>query len=159
MSTFTVHVPPGIADAAARAEDTVFVREGFDWPAFLFGPLALLYRGLWRAALAWAVAGAALFGLAVVFGLPALPRALLYLVVAILTGLEAAEARRRALGRAGFIPAALVCGVTREAGERLFFAGQVPLSAPLPARRGAASRGPDARPGVIGLFPSAERRP
>ena len=48
MSTFTVHVPPGIGEDAARADRTVFVREGFDWAAFWLGPLFLLYRGLWR---------------------------------------------------------------------------------------------------------------
>lgn len=153
MSTFTVHVPPGVEDAALRAERTVFVREGFDWPAFLLGPLALLYRGLWRTALAWLVAGLALFALASGLGLGALPRAGLYLVLASLTGLEAAEARRRALGRAGFIPAALLSGVTREAGERQFFAGAVPLAAPFAHRPGTI---PQARPratGVVGLFP------
>jgi hypothetical protein len=158
MSTFTVHVPPGIADAAARAERTVFVRDGFDWPAFLLGPVALLYRGLWRATLAWALAAAALVALALVFGLAGPPRALLYLVLAALTGLEAAEARRRALGRAGFIPAALLCGVTREGGERAFFAGSAPLGVPLPARSGPPRAGAGERPRVLGLFPAPDRR-
>ncbi len=161
MSTFTVHVPAGVADEATRAERTVFVREGFDWPSFLLGPLALLYRGLWRATLAWVIAAAALFGLAVALGLPALPRLALYLVLAVLTGLEAAEARRRALGRAGFIPAALFSGVTRDAGERLFFAGAAaPMVLP-PAAGSGRTSGP---PAVIGLFPppagpGAGRRP
>ena len=158
MSTFTVHVPPGIADAADRAERTVFVREGFDWPAFLLGPLPLLQRGLWRAALAWALAALVLFALAGLLGLGILPRIALYLVLATLTGLEAAEARRRALARAGFIPAALLCGVTREAGERRFFATAAPLLEPLPHSSGPAAPLRPRDRGIVGLFPRPNGR-
>ena len=159
MSTFTVHVPPEIAEETARADRTVFVREGFTWAAFLLGPLFLLYRGLWRASLAWLAAAAALFALAVACDLGALPRLLLYLVLAVLTGLEASEARRRALTRAGFIPAALLCGVTRETGERQFFSGPPPLSEPLPSRRDAATAAMLRPTGVIGSFPTARHLP
>ncbi len=154
MSTFTVHVPPDIAEDAARAERTIFVREGFEWAAFWLGPLFLLYRGLWRASLAWVVAALALFAVAVTFDLAAPSRLLLYLVLAALTGLEAAEARRRALSRAGFIPAALLCGVTRDGGEQRFFSGPAPLSEPMPVR--PSSAGPAlARPaGIIGSLPA-----
>ncbi len=154
MSTFTVHVPADLADDAARAERTVFVREGFDWAAFLFGPLSLLYRRLWRAAFAWAAAAIALFAVAAAFDLSGPPRLLIYLVLAVLTGLEAAEARRRALGRAGFLPAALVSDGSRDGAERRFFAETAPLLRPLPPRPGSSPR--DAVPrrlGVIGLFP------
>ena len=108
MPTYTVHVPSGVDDAAARADATVFVREGFSWGAFLLGPLALLYRGLWLGTLVWAAAAAVLFAAAVLAGLGFLPRLLLYLVLATLAGLEAFDGRRAALGRAGFIGAALV---------------------------------------------------
>lgn len=153
MPTFTVHVPPGVDDDAARADRTVFVRDGFDWAAFLFGPLALLYRGLWRAALAWTLAAAALLGLAVGVGLADGARLALYLVLAILTGLEAGEARRRALARAGYIGAAVLAGVTREAGERSYFRSGPASGAPgvLKPRPGVP---PDTgRPAVLGLFP------
>ena len=155
MPTFTVHVPSGVANDAARADDTVFVREGFDWASFLLGPLALLHRGLWFATLAWAVTGAALFAAAELAGLGFWPRLLLYLVLAVLTGLEAADGRRTALGRAGFIPAALVAGATRGDAERRFFGGTAPLLEPVSHRPAARAGGP--RP-VIGLFPSAGGR-
>ena len=151
MSSYTVHVPSGVVDDVARADETVLVREGFDWSAFLFGPLALIYRGLWLATLAWVVAGAALFAAAALTGLGFGPRLALYLVLAVLTGLEAADQRRRALGRAGYIPAALVAGATREAAERRFFGGTAPLLEPVPHRPAPRAGGP--RP-VIGLFPS-----
>lgn len=158
MPTFTVHVPPDIADDGVRAERTIFVRDGFDWGAFLFGPLGLLYHGLWRATLAWLAAAAVLFAVAVAFGLGGFPRLGLYLVLAVLTGLEASEARRRALGRGGFIPAGLMCGVTRDAGERAFFDALRPFVPPAPAR--PAGRGPQAARAraVIGLFPPAGGR-
>ena len=155
MPTFTVHVPTGVADDRARAERTVFVRDGFDWGAFLFGPLGLLYRGLWRAALAWVAAAAVLLAVAAAFELGALPRLGLYLVLAVLAGLEAPEERRRALGRGGFVPAGLLCGASREAGERAYFEGLRALAPPVPAARGPRA---DGRRAVVGLFPPAKGR-
>ena len=123
MPTFTVHVPSGIEDSVERAERTIFVREGFSLPAFVFGPLFLAYRRLWRAALAWLVAAIALWGLAHVLALPVAFTLLLFLVLAVLVGLEANEAQRQALGRRGYIGSALVTGSTRSTVERTFFAG------------------------------------
>jgi hypothetical protein len=156
MATFTVHVPPGAGNGATRADRTVFVQEGFCLAAFVFGPVFLLYKRLLLATCAWVVAAAALAFLSHALDLSAFPRALLFLVLAMLTGLEAGEARRRSLGRRGYIAAAVLAGVTREAGEKLFFG------------RSAASTGSDVpgvfaprrvvppgtgRPAVIGLFP------
>ncbi len=155
MPSYTVHVPSGVADDAARADGTVFVREGFSWGAFLLGPLALLYRGLWLATLAWAAAAAALLAVAVLSGLGFGPRLLLYLVLAVLAGLEAGEARRAFLGRAGFIPAALVSARSRGDAERLFFGGLVPMLEPVPHRPAPRAGGP--RP-VVGLFPASRGR-
>lgn len=155
MPTFTVHVPPGVADDGTRAERTVFVRDGFDRGAFLFGPLGLLRHGLWRATFLWAAAAAILLAVAAAFDLGGLPRLGLYLALAALAGLEASEERRRALGRAGFIPAGLLWGATREAAERAYFGGLRPLAEPAPAASGPrATR----RRSVIGLFPPPRGR-
>ena len=155
MATFTVHVPPGVGDGAARADRTVFVREGFCLAAFLFGPVFLIYRGLWLATCAWVVAAAALGFLSHALDLPGLPGALLFLVLAVLTGLEAGEARRRSLGRRGYIAAAVLAGVTREAGEKLFFGRSGASMGPDIPGVSAPRRVPPAtgRPAVIGLFP------
>ena len=51
MAVFTVHAPAG----AANADATVFVREGFSWSAFSFGPLWLLWNRLWLAFGLWLV--------------------------------------------------------------------------------------------------------
>lgn len=123
MPTFTVHVPSGIGNDVERAERTIFVRESFNLPAFVFGPLFLVYRRLWRAALAWLVAAVLLSVLTHLLTLPIPVTLLLYLVLAVLVGLEANEARRQALGRRGFIGSGLVTGSTRTMAERTFFMG------------------------------------
>ncbi|MEZ5775925.1 MAG: DUF2628 domain-containing protein [Hyphomicrobiaceae bacterium] len=64
MSLYTVHapVPPGDLSALDPA-DIVLVKDGFSWPAFMFGGLWLLVLGMWRELLAFlvlAVAGSML---------------------------------------------------------------------------------------------------
>ena len=41
MPTFTVHVPSGIVDDVERADRTIFVRDAFSLPGFVFGPYKL----------------------------------------------------------------------------------------------------------------------
>ena len=51
MTVFTVHEPPSPpADRIDRAEQLVFVKDGFSWGAFLLGPVWLLANRLWWAA-------------------------------------------------------------------------------------------------------------
>ena len=48
MSSYTVHEPPLRAGAAApEPERYVFVRDGFSFWAFLFGPLWMLRHRMW----------------------------------------------------------------------------------------------------------------
>ncbi len=123
MPTFTVHVPSGIDNDVERAERTIFVREGFSLPAFVFGPLFLVYRRLWRAALAWLVAAVVLAVLTQSSTCRSRSRCCSILILAVLVGLEANEARRQALGRRGYIGSALVTGSTRTMVERTFLQG------------------------------------
>ena len=159
MPTYTVHVPSGLENDVERAERTIFVREGFSLPAFLFGPLFLVYRRLWRATLAWCVAAIALSGLTHILGLPVPVTLLLFLVLAVLVGLEANEALRQALGRRGYIGSALVTAATRATVERTFFAGSFATDLGVTAGRGGiVPRAPSNPAGtgprqVIGLFP------
>ena len=151
MATFTVHVPPGIADPALRAEKTAFVRDGFSVRAFLLGPAYLAYHRLWLATLAWIVAAILVTALARGLALP-IPAGLgLYLVVAILTGLEAGQAREATYRRRGYIGAAVLSGLGRNEAERRFYeAGGSGLTTPraTPPRAAGAHVDP-----VIGLFP------
>ena len=151
MASFTVHVPPGIADPARRADRTAFVRDGFSLRAFLLGPAYLVYHRLWRAALAWLVAAALVTALARGLALPVPAGLGLYLVVAILTGLEAGRAREAAYGRRGYIPAAVLAGTRREEAERRFYEAETAGRLP---RLAAPPRADTSRPEpVIGLFP------
>lgn len=56
MKIYTVHVKPG----AGGSEKPVFVREGFNWMAFLFTGLWALYQRLWWPAFFIAVFNVAL---------------------------------------------------------------------------------------------------
>ncbi len=163
MPTFTVHVPSGIENHVERAERTLFVREGFSLPAFVFAPLFLVYRRLWRAALAWLVAAVAVAVVTRVLALPIPVTLLLYLILAVLVGLEANEARRQALGRRGYIGSALVTGSTRTMVERTFFAGSSATGlGSATGRAGIVSPASSSPAGtgplpVIGLFPQPAR--
>ncbi len=156
MATFTVHVPADIGDPLRRADRTILVREGFNLPAFLFGPLFFVYRRLWLAALAW-IAAAVLLGLVARFlDLSPAAGAALAGLLALLSGLEANEIRRNVLARRGYLPRALITGMTRERAERLFFESMAqPFSAPSPHPPAAmgTGRGGGGEPAVIGLFP------
>lgn len=54
MTVFTVHEPPSPpADRVDRAEALVFLKDGFNWSAFLLGPVWLLANRLWLATLGY----------------------------------------------------------------------------------------------------------
>ena len=156
MAVFTVHVPSDVADPLKRADRTVFVRDGFSLAAFLFGPLFLAYRRQWVAALAWCATAALIVFAARALDLSSGDRAGLFGLLALLTGLEANEARRWSLARRGFIPAALFAGVTRENCERFFFGAVAPPfepPRPVPGRNVSRMGQPAGEGEVIGLFP------
>jgi hypothetical protein len=156
MSVFTVHAP---IDAVRRADSDrfVFVRDGFHFWAFVFGPLWFIWQRLWLALVAYIVIIAVIFGLMVALRTGGEARGFVLLIAALLTGFEAASARRWSLSRGRWRELGVVVGDDGEAAERRFFAqwtGESP-GAGLPSiDRGAP---PPARPGatndVIGLFP------
>ena len=60
MPVYTVHAP-GAGGTDLRSTDRfVFVRDGFHFWAFLFGPLWLVAHRLWLALLGWIIAVIAL---------------------------------------------------------------------------------------------------
>lgn len=132
MAIFTALEPPD-----ANPDRVVLVREGFAFAAFAFTVLWALWHRMWvvaallfaaYAALGlagqwfqwhWAIASAAEFGLALLFGL------------------EASDLRIRALRRAGFQRAGLVQATNGEAAELDYFAGRrvIRPAAPVPDYR------------------------
>ena len=93
MPVFTVHAP---VDAVRRADSDrfVFVRDGFHFWAFLFGPLWFIWHRLWLALAAYIVVIAAVIGLLVALRTGADEQGIILLIVALLAGYEAASARR-----------------------------------------------------------------
>ncbi len=158
MATYTIHEPPlRDGETAADPERFVFVRDGFHFWAFVFGPLWMLRRRLWLVLLLYIVLTSALSTALWLGDLrAALPFA--HFLVALLVGFEAATLRRWTLTRRGWENLGVVVGDDLESAERRFFdawiAGEEALHASLPplpqqARRIPSQPGPD----VIGLFP------
>ena len=157
MPVFTVHAP---VDAVRRADSDrfVFVRDGFHFWAFLFGPLWFIWHRLWLALVAYIVIIAGVVGLLAVLRTGADARGIVLLIVALLAGYEAASARRWSLSRGWWRELGVVVADDAEAAERRFFAqwtGEHVTAAPAPDR--APPPVPTARSGgsndVIGLFP------
>jgi Protein of unknown function (DUF2628) len=164
MAVYTVHEPPSLAaDDAAEFDRFKFVRDGFSFWAFLFGPFWMAWHGLWLVLICYLVImggfDAAMMGL----GVSPAEVFVAGVLIALLVGLEAATLRRFTLARRGWRYVGLASGESQEAAERRFFtawardrAAKPPApSMPPPLPRPAAapvSRMPQAS-GVIGLFP------
>ena len=157
MPVFTVHAP---VDAVRRADSDrfVFVRDGFHFWAFLFGPLWFIAHRLWWALLAYMVI---VVGVGVLLGVLRTggdAQSIIVLILSLLTGYEAASARRWTLSRGWWRQLGVVVADDAESAERRFFAqwtGEHVTAASSPDR--APPSVPPARSGathdVIGLFP------
>ena len=66
MAVYSVHLPtPARPAKSPTPPGRAFLREGFSWPAFFFGPFWLLARGFWLWAALWCAAVLVLLSLAV----------------------------------------------------------------------------------------------
>lgn len=100
----------------------VLVRDGFSWPAALFGPVWALAHGLWFTALG--LAGLAL-GLAVlIVEGPARPAtgAAIGVAAALFVGFHAADLRAHALARRGYRVDDTLVAPGEDEAERRYFA-------------------------------------
>jgi hypothetical protein len=161
MAVYSVFAPP-VSTGEADAERFRFVRDGFSWGAFLFGPLWMIFRRLWLVLIIYLVVIAAL-----TIGLARLPFAagaamLVPLLIALFLGLEGSSLRRWTLRRRGWSDLGIVVGEDLEAAERRFFEAwvsgttehRVPASSHAAAPVSASYRlSGTAKPEVIGLFP------
>ena len=155
MRTYTVHEPPPRrGDGESDPMRFVFVRDGFSFWAFLLGPLWFLRYRLWLALLGYVVAAAALTAAVHYSGASDGAHAVVGLLLAILTGLEANSLRRWTLQRRGWVNHGVVVADDLEAAERRFFDSWVRAQAHPPSSGPpATARMPDNAPEVIGLFP------
>lgn len=165
MPIYTVHEPP-LKGGAPDPGRVAFVRDGFHFWAFLFGPVWMIWRGLWLATLLYAV-----FGVALGFALHAarLPGTAIFVIwffIALLIGFEASTLCRWTLRRGGWKETAAVVGDDLESAERRFFSNwaertraNVKTAAPAAASPSPAARIPrTSTPDVVGLFPEPGRQ-
>jgi hypothetical protein len=160
MAIFTVHQPPATRGEERRGPDRFrFVRDGFNFWAFLFGPIWMLYRRLWLVLIGYiAIAVVLHAGLLLLGARPGAIFAAQFLL-AILIGLEAGTLQRWTLERRGWRTVGVVAAHRAEEAERRFFdtweasepaaptsEAFLPATSPLARRR-------DATDDVLGLFP------
>jgi hypothetical protein len=122
MAIYTVHEPPLRTGAATPdPERYVFVRDGFSFPAFVFGPLWMLLHRMWLVLLFYIVVSMVLGMAVTVAGASVFVIGCVGFLIALLIGLEAGSLRRFTLRRRGWKYAGVVSGEDREAAERRFF--------------------------------------
>ena len=152
MIVYTVH-EPGIPAKSLdeRADEVVFIKEGFTWWGFLFGPLWLLFNALW-----FEFAGAVLLAAAVNSGLTQLElkdqaEAIAYLMLMLIVGFEGNGLRRGRLERKGYVYLASVAGAAwRSASGAFSTHGFLPWPAGRRAGAHGGARQPRRAPGGIG---------
>lgn len=122
MRSYTVHRKrKTIGKPLAEAEATVFVRDGFSWPALLVPVLWPLYHRMWLATLGYiAVLTGAVAGLAAA-GMPGLVTTVCGLSVHYLFAAEAHSLERWSLARRGYDIVAIIVAPTRDEAELRYF--------------------------------------
>ncbi len=157
MAAYSVFAPPLPYDSADGGERFKFVRDGFCWSAFILGPIWMLFHRLVLVLIAWLVTFIAL-GLAMrLLGVPFGTASVVFLLLALLIGLEASSLQSWTLQRRGWREIGVVVADELEAAERRFFdelgnRAVVGFGAPMQGRLGMLDRNPGGSD-VIGLFP------
>lgn len=157
MAIYSVYLPSEVTPEVA-ADRAVFVRDGFAFWAFLFGPLWFLRHREWLGLVGWLVIAMLIavaerwIGSVISGGFE--------LILALAAGIVANDIRRLSLRLRGFRESGVVEGQNREAAERRFFDAWLvqprPISPPTPPVLHPARSVP---PGVLGLFPESGARP
>jgi hypothetical protein len=146
---YTVHVPRDAYDPVAAAERARFVKDGFSWGAFVFGPVWLLWQRSIIGFVAYLALAAALFGLQRAMGLSPASLPLLLGLLALFIGFEGPALVRWSIDRRRFRCVDVVSAVTREEAEHQFLRRWMQRSAA--ARPGATPPGA-AGYSTFGLF-------
>lgn len=118
---FTVHARSW---SAAGDGDAVFVREGFSWPAFVFGPFWALWFGLWKTAVVLFLLSLAMSGLVVVSGMTEAAELAATLGFQSVVGLWANDWRRYVLTRRDYSERGVIAGRNLAEAEHHYFTGK-----------------------------------
>jgi Protein of unknown function (DUF2628) len=155
MAVYTVHEPPPKRfEQTSDPERFAFVRDGFSFSAFVFGPLWMLWHRMWLALVGYVGVSAALELVFSLLSTTAAPRLVAGFLLAILVGIESATLRRFTLGRRRWTNLGVIVADDLEAAERRFFDVWVKSGGAAPRTTSEAqSRQLMPAPDVIGLFP------
>ena len=154
MAVYTVHEPPMREESTPDPERFVFVRDGFSFTAFVFGPVWMLWHRMWLIFFGYVIVAGILEIALRGVGASSGATSLVGFLFALLIGFEAPTLRRFALRRRKWSNLGIIVGDNLESAEQRFFdawtAGRVPrpASAPPAGPVAPAPSGP-----IIGLFP------
>ncbi|WP_127075313.1 DUF2628 domain-containing protein [Rhodomicrobium lacus] len=157
MIIYTVHEPPhSTGNVEERSEHVAFVREGFTFWGFLFGPFWLLWNRLWLEAIAVAALAAGLYAILIQFGAGEQTAGIVNLLVALIIGFEGNDLIRWRLQRKGYTFISSVAGRDREECEHRFFAAWMPPVAGIGGGRASGPvKGAWQTPHSVGTWPEA----
>lgn len=145
MTVFTVHEPPHPpADRIDRAEQMVFLKDGFVWSAFLFGPLWLLANRLWLATLVYIGAAIGGYLLLEAMGIADAVYGPFLLALNVIIAFEAHWLKSMKLEAKGWTGLGSVTGQNLTDCERRFFEGWLPTQQLV--RREAPAAAPSTTP-------------
>jgi hypothetical protein len=156
MAVYTVHEPPlKRGESTPDPERFVFVRDGFSFAAFLFGPLWMLWHRMWLVFFGYVIVAGGVEAVLTQLHASTSLRVAIGLMIALLTGFEAPTLRRFALARHKWSNVGIIIGDNLETAEQRFFdtwtkAGGMP---PVLFAGAAAGTHDPAQPDIIGLFP------
>ena len=117
--TYSVH--ERVDESGHPADDAVFVKDGFSWPAFVLGGFWLVWHRLWIALIAYLLVLALLGAVMAAVGVSPLGGYLVQLLVSLFMGLEGNNLRRWRLERSGYREVAMTGGRDLEASEIRYF--------------------------------------
>lgn len=142
MTMYTVHVSAADLDRPLAASRAVYVREGFNWMAFLFAPLWCMTRRTWLGLLIWCGAIAGLFLLGRYLSISDIAVGAAVLVLHVLFGFEAGQLYRRSLMRRGYVTADVIAADNRRDAELTFDLRRMatPAAEPAPSAPPARTR-------------------
>jgi hypothetical protein len=133
LVVYTVHEPPsGPGDRLDRAEQLIFVKDGFHWIAALVPPLWLLAKRLWLELAIYLGATALVVWALTALGAETINGAFL-IIVQIVFGFEAGAIYSAALQRRGWREVGTVAGRNSEDCERRYLEVWLPTYTQIPS--------------------------
>ena len=117
---YTVHARPW---AAAADGEAVFVPEGYNWAAFVFGPIWALWHGMWKSAIGLLGLSLVVSGMAVVAGMAEGAELAVTLGLQAAVGLWANDWRRHVLTRRDYVERGVVAARRLADAEERYFRG------------------------------------